>query len=147
VIRVETSATIHRPLEDVARYVADIERMTEWTDMTASRRLTDGPTRDGMQAYAEVAMGPIKLGWTYEIQDTDATGGFAFKTITRNALGMDGSLRLRPATTGSTTVDYRVDITTRGLLRVLEPLLRGEMAGNEARELERLKARLEGTSA
>ena len=146
-IRVETSATIDRPVEDVARYVADIERMTEWTDMTASRRLTDGPTRDGTKAYAEVAMGPIKLGWTYEIQDTDANGGFAFKTITRNALGMDGSVRLTPATPGSTMVDYRVDIETRGLLRVLEPLLRGEMAGNEARELERLKARLEGEPA
>lgn len=143
-IRVETSATIDRPVEDVARYVADIERMTEWTDMTASHRLTDGPTRDGTKGYAEVAMGPIKLGWTYEIQDTDANGGFAFKTITRNALGMDGSLRLTPSTPGSTTVDYRVDILTRGLLRVLEPLLRGEMAGNEARELVRLKERLEG---
>ena len=41
-IRVETSATIDRPVEDVARYVADIERMTVETDMTASRRLTDG---------------------------------------------------------------------------------------------------------
>jgi hypothetical protein len=68
-IRVDTSATIDRPVEDVARYLADIERMTEWTDMTASRRLTEGPTTDGTKAYAEVAMGPVKLGWTYEIRD------------------------------------------------------------------------------
>ena len=33
------------------------------------------------------------------------------------------------------------------LPRLLEPLLRGEMAGNEARELDRLKARLEATTA
>lgn len=146
-IRVVTSATIDRPIEDVARYVTDIERMTEWTDMTASRRLTDGPTRDGTKAYAEVAMGPVKLGWTYEIQDVDSHGGFAFKTITRNAIGMDGSIRIAPATSETTTVDYRVDIETRGLLRVLEPLLRGEMAGKEAREVERLKARLEAGPA
>jgi uncharacterized membrane protein len=143
VIRVDTSATIDRPVEEVARYVADIERMTEWTDMTASRRLTDGPTRDGTKAYAEVAMGPVKLGWTYEIEDVDPTGGFSFKTVTRNALGMDGSVRLTPAGPAATKVHYHVDIRTRGLLRVLEPLLRGEMAGNEARELDRLKARLE----
>jgi uncharacterized membrane protein len=147
VIHVETSATIDRPVEDVARYVADIERMTEWTDMTASRRLTDGPTREGTRAYAEVAMGPVKLGWTYEIQDVDPNGGFAFKTITRNALGMDGSVRLAPTATDKTKVDYNVQIQTRGLLRVLEPLLRGEMAGNEARELSRLKARLEEKTA
>lgn len=145
-IRVETSATIDRPVEDVANYVADIEKMTEWTDMTASRRLTDGPTRDGTKAYAEVAVGPLKLGWTYEIQDVDPTGGFAFKTITRNALGMDGSVRLAPTGPAATKVDYHVDIHTRGVLRLLEPLLRGEMAANEAGELGRLKARLEGAA-
>jgi uncharacterized membrane protein len=146
VIRVETSATIDRPVEDVANYVADIEKMTEWTDMTASRRLTDGPTRDGTKAYAEVAVGPLKLGWTYVIQDVDPTGGFAFKTITRNALGMDGSVRMTPTGPAATKVDYRVDIHTRGVLRLLEPLLRGEMAANEAGELGRLKARLEGAA-
>ena len=54
-IRVDTSAKVDRPVEDVARYVSDIERMSEWTDMTVSRRLTDGPTREGTKAYAEVA--------------------------------------------------------------------------------------------
>ena len=144
-IRIDTSATIDRPVEDVARYVADIERMTEWTDMSASRRLTDGPTRDGTKGYAEVAIGPVKLGWTYEIQDVDPSGGYAFKTLTRNALGMDGSIRLTPIGPASTKVDYHVEIQTRGLLRVLEPVLRGEMAGKEAGEIDRLKARLEAT--
>ena len=60
---------------------------------------------------------------------------------------MDGSIRLAPAGPGVTKVDYHVDIRTRGVLRLLEPLLRGEMAGNEARELDRLKARLEATTA
>jgi uncharacterized membrane protein len=147
VIRVDATATIDRPVEEVARYLADIERMTEWTDMTASRRLTEGPTKDGTKAYAEVAVGPVKLGWTYEIQDVDANGGFAFKTITRNALGMDGSVRLAPTAADKTTVDYHVEIQTRGLLRALEPLLRGEMARNEAGELARLKARIESRPA
>ena len=142
-IRVDTSATIDRPVEDVARYLADIERMTEWTDMTASRRLTDGPTQDGTKAYAEVAMGPVKLGWTYEIRDFHPHGGFAFSTITRNALGMDGSIRLTPSGMNATKVDYHVEILTRGLLRVLEPLLRSEMSRNEAGELDRLKEQLE----
>ena len=142
-IRVETSATIDRPIDDVARYVADIERMTEWTDMTASRRLTDGPTREGTQAYAEVAMGPMKLGWTYRIEDVDPAGGFAFRTTSRSALGMDGSVRLTQVDPAHTKVDYHVDIKTRGLLRLVEPIFRGEIASNEAGELGRLKARLE----
>jgi uncharacterized membrane protein len=142
-MRVDTSTTIDRPVQDVASYVAEIERMTEWTDMTASRRLTDGPTKEGTRGYAEVALGPIKLGWTYEVRDLDPNGGFAFKTVTRNALGMDGSIRLSPVGAGATKVDYHVEILTRGLLRALEPVLRSEMSKNEAGEMQRLKAALE----
>jgi uncharacterized membrane protein len=147
VIRVETSATIDRPVEDVAAYLTDIERMTEWTDMTASRRLTDGPIREGSRAYAEVAMGPIKLGWTYQITDLQPHGGFGYKTVSNSALGMDGRVTLAPQGPSRTKVDYLVEIRTHGLLRLLEPLLRGEMSKNEAGEVTRLKARLEGASA
>jgi uncharacterized membrane protein len=144
VIRIETSATIDRPIEDVAHYVADIERMTEWTDMTVSRRLTDGPIRAGSRAYAEVAMGPLKLGWTYEISRVEPTGGISFKTVSRSALGMDGDIRLTPLAPDTTRVDYQVEVHTRGILRLLEPLFRGEIARGETAEVGRLKAQLEG---
>jgi uncharacterized membrane protein len=143
-IRVETSATIDRPVEDVARYVAEIERMTEWTDMTVSRRLTEGPIRDGSKAYAEVAMGPLKLGWTYQVKDLEPAGGFSFMTVSRSALGMDGQFRLTPLAPDQTKVDYLVEVRTRGLLRLLEPLFRAEIARGEAAEIGRLKAQLEG---
>jgi uncharacterized membrane protein len=146
-IRVETSTTIDRPAEDVARYLAELERMTEWTDMTASRRLTDGPTRDGTRAYAEVAMGPLKLGWTYQVRNVDPGGGFSFTTVSRSALGMDGHFRLTPLAPDKTKVDYLVEVRTRGLLRLLEPLFRGEIARGEAAEIGRLKAQLEGAPA
>lgn len=143
-IRVETRATIDRPIEDVAHYVADIERMTEWTDMTVSRRLTDGPIRAGSRAYAEVAMGPVKLGWTYEVTGIEPTGGLTFKTVSRSALGMDGHIRLTPLAPDRTRVDYLVEVHTHGLLRLLEPLFRGEIARGETAEVGRLKAQLEG---
>jgi uncharacterized membrane protein len=142
-IRVETSVTIDRPVEDVARYLADIERMTEWSDMTVSRRLTDGPTREGTRAYAEVAMGPMRLGWTWQVTDLQPSGGFGFKTISRSALGMDGRIGVTPQGPAATKVDYTVEVHTHGPLRLLEPLLRGEIARNEAAEVTRLKARVE----
>jgi uncharacterized membrane protein len=142
-IRVEASTMVDRPVEDVAAYVADIERMTEWTDMTASRRLTDGPTREGTRAYAEVAIGPVKLGWTYQITDMQPSGGYGYKTVSKSALGMDGRVSLTPQGPSRTKVDYLVEIHTRGLLRLLEPLLRGEISRNEAGEVTRLKDRLE----
>jgi len=142
-IRVDTTATIDRPVEEVAAYLADIERMTEWTDMTASRRLTEGPLREGSQAYAELAVGPTKVGWTYVITDIDPHGGFAFKTVSKGPLGMDGRIRLSPVGDTRTKVDYHVDVRTSGLLRLLEPILRAEVTRNESGEVRRLWARLE----
>jgi uncharacterized membrane protein len=147
VIRIEADVTIDRPVEDVARYLADVERMTEWSDMTVSRRLTDGPTREGTRAYAEVPMGPMRLGWTWQVTDVDPTGGFGYTTISRSALGMDGRIRLTPQGPTATKVDYLVEVHTRGLLRLLEPLIRGEITRNEAGEVARLKTRLEGPAA
>lgn len=143
-IRVERSLIINRPPEVVGRYVTDIDRQTEWTDMTVSRKLTDGPVRAGTQAYAEVAMGPVRLGWTWEMTDVDPARGMSYRTVSKSALGMDGSLRLSPSGDAATRVDALVEVRTRGVLRLLEPLVRGEIARNEARELDRLKAILEG---
>jgi hypothetical protein len=147
VIRSETTVVINRPAAEIVAYAADVERMTEWTDMSASRRLTDGPTGSGTQAYAEVAMGPMKLGWTWEVTDFDPTRGYGYRTISRSALGMDGRVTVTPEGPGSTRVDYLVEVKTRGLLRLLEPLIRGEISRNEAAEVTRLKERLEGSAA
>jgi carbon monoxide dehydrogenase subunit G len=145
-IRSETSTVIHRPAAEVADYLADIDRMTEWTDMSASRRLTDGPTREGTQAYAEVALGPMKLGWTWEVTDFDPVGGYAYRTVSKSALGMDGRITLTPQGSDATRVDYLVEVNTHGLLRLLEPLIRGEISRNEAAEVTRLKERIEGAT-
>jgi uncharacterized membrane protein len=146
VIRVESHATVERPVEDVARYLADIEHMTDWTDMTASRPLSEGPLTEGSRAYAEVAMGPVKLGWTWQVTDMDANGGYGFRTVSKSALGMDGRVKLTPEGASTTGIDYLVEIHTHGALRLLEPLLRGEMSKNEAAEVTRLKALIETTA-
>lgn len=145
-IRSETSTVIHRPAAEIADYLADIDRMTEWTDMSASRRLTDGPTREGTRAYAEVALGPMKLGWTWEVTDFDAVGGYGYRTVSKSSLGMDGRITLTPQGSEATRVDYLVEVNTHGLLRLLEPLIRGEISRNEAAEVTRLKELIEGSA-
>ena len=146
VIRSETTVVIRRPAAEIVSYVADIGRMTEWTDMSASRSLTDGPTREGTQAYAEVALGPMKLGWTGEVTDFDPVLGYGYRSISKSAIGMDGRVTVTPQGPDSARVDYLVEVNTRGLLRILEPLIRGEISRNEAAEATRLKEALEGSA-
>jgi hypothetical protein len=142
-IHVEGSVTINRRPDDVARFITDIDRQTEWTDMTASRKLTEGPLRTGSQAYAEVPLGPLKLGWTWEVTDFDPSRGMTYRTVSASAIGMDGSYRWSPHGESGTRLHAVVEVRTRGLLRLLEPLLRGEISRSERGEWDRLKAILE----
>lgn len=66
-----------------------------------------------------------------------------YRTVSRSAIGMDGSFRWSANGESATRLDAVVEVRTRGLLRLLEPLLRGEIARSEMREWERLKAVLE----
>jgi uncharacterized membrane protein len=135
---------VDRPVDEVARFLADVRRHVEWTDMSASRKLTDGPLRAGTQVYAEVAMGPpVKLGWTYEITEWDPARVMSYRTVSRSAIGMDGSYRMQPESSTSTRVASSGEIRTRGLLRLLEPIMRAELARKENAELERLKELVE----
>jgi uncharacterized membrane protein len=106
VIRSETTTVIHRPAAEIVAYLADIEAMTEWTDMTASRKVTDGPTGEGTRAYAEVALGPMKLGWTWEITDFDPIRGYGYRTVSKAPWAWTAaspSPRRDPTQPGSTT--------------------------------------------
>lgn len=134
---------VDRPLDEVASFLAEVERHVEWTDMSASRKLTEGPVRTGTQVYGEVAMGPMKFGWTYEITEFDPARVLSYRTVSRSAIGMDGSYQLQPESSTSTRIAASGEIRTRGVLRLLEPILRAELARKESGELRRLKELIE----
>jgi uncharacterized membrane protein len=143
VIPFASEIVVDRPLDEVASFLADVERHVEWTDMSASRKLTEGPVRTGTQVYGEVAMGPLKLGWTYEITEFDPARVLSYRTVSRNAIGIDGSYRIQPASSKSTRIAASGEIRTRGMLRLLEPIIRAELARKENGELGRLKELIE----
>jgi carbon monoxide dehydrogenase subunit G len=89
----------------------------------------------------------MKIGWTWEVTDFDPVHGYGYRTISKSAMGMDGRVSVTPQGPDAARVDYLVEVKTRGLLRILEPLIRGEISRNEAREVTRLKAALEGSPA
>jgi uncharacterized membrane protein len=147
-IRTKVAVSVDRPIEDVWRYLGDVERHTEWTDMTISRRLDDGPLRVGSRVLGQVALGPFKPTWTYEVTELEPMRRFSYRTVEMGSLGMDGSIELAAEGPSRTRVENEVVVSTAGVLRLLEPLLRGEITRNEAAETMRLKEKLEaGASA
>ena len=77
----------------------------------------------------------------------DPIHGYAYRTFSKSALGMDGRVTVTPEGADSARVDYLIEVRPHGLLRLIEPLLRSEISRNEAAELTRMKEQLEGTAS
>jgi uncharacterized protein YndB with AHSA1/START domain len=146
-IRTKVSVTVNRPLEEVWRYLADVERHPEWTDMTVSRRLDEGPLQVGSRVYGQVALGPFKPGWTYEVRELEPMRRFVYRTVAHGALSMDGVIEVVAEGQQATRIDNQVDVMLHGPLRLAEPLLRAEIRRNEEAETARLKEKLESGAA
>jgi len=138
-----SEVVIDRPAGEIGHVLGDFARYPEWTDMSESRQIGDGPVGVGTRGQGTIAAGPARFGMTWEITDFDPQRVVAYRTISNGALSLDGDYRLEPLGPTSTRVTARGVIRTRGVLRLLEPFLRSEIRRNEEGELGRLKALLE----
>lgn len=142
-IRLRFETTIARPPADVWAYAADLGRHTEWMEV-ASSEVIAGPTDAvGARARQVLRIGPARIAYTMTATEA-VPGRLIWWRIDDGALiGGGGGLQLRPASPAGTHVVYEVQIALRGWLRILEPIVAREARTSEARELDRLKLRLE----
>ena len=136
------SENINRSPEEVFPYLADPMRW-DWMAEGRADRLTDGPTRTGTRfRYSFQQRGkPIDL--EIEVTEHEPNRRVAFKTVSDSAMRWDGVFSAEPTGTG-TLVRSTGQIRLRGIRRLFEPLMGGEVRRGEAAELSRLKAMLEG---
>ena len=137
------SEIIERPIEDVFRYVTDLDRIPEWIGVAVSREnLTDGPIGRGTRIRAVDKFMGRRMEFGEEI--------VAFEPPERWALrfsgGREGELRGRLSEVGgATSLTVDLDVKPSGFAqRVLSPLFRIPMRRALEGDLARLKARMEG---
>jgi len=144
-IQFRAEVTVDRPIDQVFRYVADMTRQEEWTDMMLVKMLTDGPIRAGTRYVAKFKKGPFKE-LTFEITSLEPDRLLGYRTIPPGQMSWEGEIRLDLASHASTHVLAEGRIRLHGLWRLVEPLVAGEIRRGEADELVRLKNALESTS-
>jgi len=127
----------------VGRFLLDPERWPEWTDMRDVQVLTEGPVGRGMRARATLGSGLLKSEATWELTAAEPERLVRFETISMGRFSIDGTYRLEPLGGERTRVTFDGTLHSRGALRLLEPLMRGEVRAEETRELERMKGILE----
>jgi hypothetical protein len=143
-IRYDTETTIGRPMEAVFPWLAEAERHERWMDIAETRSLTPGAMRAGSHAEGVIRKGPFRWKLSYEITDMEAPRRFGFRTLPGSAMEWTGVFQLEP-TEGGTRIRSAGELRLKGVLRLFEPLIAGEVRSSEAKELETLKALVEST--
>jgi uncharacterized protein YndB with AHSA1/START domain len=140
---VEAEVDIDRPPGEVFDYCSDHRHEPEWNPMmTRIEMITGGPVGAGTRYAAEFAKGPRMV---MECTGYERPAAWSVTGESR-ALTARGSWRVLPTADGSHLV-VRVEMEPHGLLRLAGPLLRRREQPMFERDLNNIKARLEGTRA
>ena len=142
-IRYESTTTIARGPDEIFSWLVEPDRMTQWTGMSDGSWLTDGPPRAGSRAQATMRFGPLRRQFRWEITDLVPGRRVAFRALPHGPMTWTSSYELEP-NGGETVVTTKGEASPNGLLRLLHPMIRAELPKEEAQELVRLKALLEG---
>jgi hypothetical protein len=146
-IKFEAKETIDRSADDVWAYAADIIRHPEWMGVTDARIVQGTATEVGARAIERIKMGPRTIDVELTVAESVPAKRLRWILAGRSPLTGDVALDLEPLGVDQTRAVWSGSIGMKGLWRLLEPLLAGEVADGEAAELRRLKANLESAMA
>jgi hypothetical protein len=141
-ITYESSVVIDRTPDDVFPYLVEPDRQALWSDVPM-RQLTAGPLVTGSRMEASFGMGPLKATVGLELTSVDWGRRMAFRSYS-GPISWEGEYRLAPAAAGGTELSQEGRLRFTGLWRLIEPIAGAEISRAEVKELEKLKAVVEG---
>ena len=145
-ITLRNELDVNRPAADVYDFLVNIENAPKWQPaVIETRRITEGPIRVGTQ-FREVAkvMGR-RVETTCEITELVPLKCMAFRATSTGPFAYHTSYSLEDRG-NSTRITIEGAFELKGLWRLLEPLVRGEVRKESAQELQVMKAAIERRS-
>jgi len=142
-INYQSDIIVNRPVEQVYQVTSDVARLDDWTDMRGTRLVNGSALGLGAQIQTTLNMGPLKPAITFEVSDYEPNRRLAWKTVSKGALDWDAVYTFEPQGPSATKLGTSGQLRLNGVLRLLEPLMAGEVKSGEAKELVRLKELIE----
>jgi uncharacterized protein YndB with AHSA1/START domain len=136
----EAEVDIKRPPEAVFDFCSDPSHEPEWNPMMRRVvKLTDGPVREGARYRTEFVNAPPMVMECIRYERPSAW------SLTGDSLALKaaGGGHVAPTPVGTHLV-MRMELEPHGLLKLSTPLLRRRMKAMFQRDLNNIKARLEG---
>jgi ligand-binding SRPBCC domain-containing protein len=136
---------IHRPIDEVFRFAADLSNIALWVPGAQIRLLSTGPFGDGTRFEETLMRFGRAVTSVVEVTNYQVNDGFEFQTIKAPfpLLSSLGGLRFAATADGTqVTLAHRVRLVP--WLRPLEPLLQRLSQAQSQRVVQAMKAVLEG---
>ena len=139
---IEVEVDIRCSPETVFDYCSDLSHEPEWNPMMKRiEKVTDGPIGVGARYATEFAKGPQMV-----IEYTGYERPTRWASVGESAtLKASGSGQVIP-TPGGTHLIMRMELEPHGLLKLATPFLRHRLQSMYKRDVNNVKARLEGDS-
>jgi len=136
------SAVISRPISEVFAYLTDVSAWSNWMSVESVHQLEEGAPRIGTQAEGLMREGHRTDRFSFEITTLEPGRLIGFRTLS-GPIDWSGSWEVRALDAARTEVTSQGNMRLRGLRRLLEPFMAGEVRKSEAAELVRLRETLE----
>ncbi len=142
-IHIAASETIEKPVEQVFEYLLDFENTPKWqSGVITSKLATPGPLRKGSKFDEVVKVGIWRMAASCEITEVEGSRRVAFRISGSSPVECVGEFLLERHERG-TKVAISGTMVLKGLWRLLEPAMAGEIKKETAAELRQLKSQLE----
>ena len=141
-LRYVLSVTINRAPADVFPYLTDPAKQALYSDVPM-RQVTPGVLATGSRMEVTFGMGPVKAVIGLEMYAVEENRRMAFNTYS-GPIRWQGEYLLKPTDGGGTNLSNEGTMVFTGLWRLVEPLIGAELKRNGAKEMERMKAVIEG---
>jgi carbon monoxide dehydrogenase subunit G len=134
---------VNKPVAEVFSFVTDVTRYDDWTDMTGTHLVSGQGLKLGSQIETTLKLGPSKQTMTFEVWAFEPNRKLGWKTTSKGSLAWNAEFLFEPTSDGTTRVTSSGSIQLNGALRLIEPLMAGEVRSGEAKELVKFKELLE----
>jgi uncharacterized protein YndB with AHSA1/START domain len=146
-ITLQETIELERPVAEVYDYLVHIENTQKWQPAVIEvTRLTEGPIRVGTQFREVAKMMGRRIHTTCEITRLEPNRIMAFEGTSDGPLEYRTTYTLEPNGSG-TRLRIEGSFRTRGIWRLLEPILKSEVKKGSRQELTAMKRVIETRAA
>lgn len=132
---------LNRPVEEVFAFVADHDNLRRWqSNLIEGKQVTDGPLRVGTRFREVRRLGRRPSTIEAELTVFEPNIRFATKTLTQPLVTVSYDFA---AEGDGTRLTYTFVMHTRGMMRLLQPLIARSIKKQTAADLAKLKQVLE----